>query len=140
MALVRPAEANDIEGILTMDPSSQVDQSRRGFIQSAIGRGDCWVAVDGEVLVGFGVMSYFFFNRGFVSLAYVDPAQRRRGVGTRLFDEFERRCRSNRIFTATNLSNLSMQAFLISRGYVLSEMVEDLDDADPEMFFSKRVR
>jgi hypothetical protein len=56
---------------------------------------------------------------------------------TSLFDEFERQCRSNRIFTSANLSNLPMHAFLASRGYVLSGMVQDLDNGDPEMFFSK---
>ena len=138
--LVRPAEANDVEDIVRMDPSAQVDQARRALVHSAVQRGECWVAVDSEVPVGFGVMSHVFFDRGFISLVYVDAAHRRRGVGARLFDEFEGCCRSNRIFTSANLSNLAMQAFLASRGYVLSGMVQDLDDGDPEMFFSKRVR
>jgi ribosomal protein S18 acetylase RimI-like enzyme len=138
--LVRPAEANDVEGIVRIDPSVQDDQARRALVDSAIGRGECWVAVDNQAVVGFGVMSHIFFDRGFVHLVYVDSAHRRRGAGTSLFDEFERQCRSTRIFTSANLSNLPMHAFLASRGYVLSGMVQDLDDGDPEMFFSKRIR
>ncbi|MFZ3368796.1 MAG: hypothetical protein WA239_16910, partial [Candidatus Sulfotelmatobacter sp.] len=43
-----------------------------------------------------------------------------------LLDEFEAQCKSGRIFTSTNLSNVPMQAFLVSRGYVLSGLVQDL--------------
>ena len=123
-----------------MDRSVQGDQARRALVMSAISRGECWVAVNNEVLAGFGVMNHLFFERGFISLVYVDRAQRRRGVGTSLFDEFEHRCRSNRIFTSANLSNLPMQSFFVSRGKVLSGIVQDLDDGDPEMFYSKRLR
>jgi ribosomal protein S18 acetylase RimI-like enzyme len=138
--LVRPAEASDVDSILHMDSSAQCDQARRSLVQSAVGRGECWIAIDNQVPVGFGIMSYVFFDRGFVSLVYVDSTQRRRGVGTCLFDEFEGRCRSNRISTSANLSNRISQAFLVSRGYILSGMVQDLDEGDPEMFFSKRLR
>ena len=140
VVMVRPAVSADIEQILRMDSSVQVDQSRRALIQSAVDRGECLVAVNNGILLGYGVMNYAFFDRGFVWLVYVDAAQRRRGVGSRLFDEFERRCRSSRIFTSANLSNLPMQGFLASRGYVLSGMIQDLDEGDPEMFYSKRLR
>lgn len=140
MALVRLAEAGDFERILRMDSSAQVGPSRRTLVENAVSCGQCWVAINDEALAGFGVMSYIFFDRGFVSLVYVDSARRRRGVATSLFDEFERRCRSGRIFTSANLSNLPMQSFLVARGYVLSGVVQDLDDGDPEMFYSKSLR
>jgi GNAT superfamily N-acetyltransferase len=138
--MVRPAVSADVEQIVRMDSSVQVDQSKRPLVQSAVDRNECLVAVNDGILVGYGVMNYAFFDRGFVLRVYVDAAQRRRGVGSRLFDEFESRCRSSRIFTSANLSNLSMQGFLASRGYVLSGMIQDLDEGDPEMFYSKRLR
>jgi len=49
-------------------------------------------------------MTHGFFSRGFVSLIFVDTADRRRRVGSGLFDEFEGRCGSSRIFTPANLS------------------------------------
>ena len=140
MFMVRLAVNTDIEQILALDSSAQTDQSRRAFILSAVDDSECFVAEGNGVLLGYGVMNYGFFDRGFVRTIYVDTAYRRSRVATRLFEEFEERCKSTRIFTSTNLSNLPMQAFLVSRGYVLSGVVQDLDEGDPEMFYSKRLR
>jgi GNAT superfamily N-acetyltransferase len=138
--MVRPAVSADIEQIPHIDSSARVDQSRRSLIRGAVDRGECFVAVNNGIILGYGVMNHAFFDRGFVSLVYVDAAKLRHGVGSRLFDEFERRCRSSRIFTSANLSNLPMQGFLASRGYVLSGMIQDLDEGDPEIFYSKILR
>jgi GNAT superfamily N-acetyltransferase len=139
LVTVRSAVSTDIEHIVRIDSCARADETRRTLIESGIARAECLVAFDDELPVGYGVMSHLFFNRGFVSLIYVDAAHRRQRVATRLFDEFERRCRSNRIFTSTNLSNLTMQGLLASRGYGLSGMVQDLDEGDPEMFYSKKL-
>ena len=133
---VRPAVSGEIEQILAIDPSAD---SRRTLIQSAVDHGECFVAEKDGVLLGYGVMNYGFFDRCFVPLICVDAAHRRVGVATCLFDEFEVRCKTDRIFTSTNLSNLPMQAFLASRRYVLSGVIHDLDEGDPEMFYSKRL-
>jgi GNAT superfamily N-acetyltransferase len=138
--IVRLAASTDIDPILRMDSSTPIDQSRRARVHSAVDRSECFVASMNGVLAGYGAIDYGFFGRGFVSLVYVDAAHRRRGVGSRLFDEFERRCTSSRIFTSTNLSNLPMQTFLVSRRYVLSGVVHHLDEGDPEMFYSKQLR
>jgi GNAT superfamily N-acetyltransferase len=90
--------------------------------------------------VGYSIRNDGFFDRGFVSLVYVGPTHRRRGVGSRLFDEFESQCRSYRLFTSTNLSNLPMHGFLASRRYTLSGVIQDIDEGDPEMLYSKRLR
>ena len=61
MVMVRPAVSADIEQIARMDSSAQVDQSRRAFVQSAVDRAECFVAVDNGILAGYGVMNYAFF-------------------------------------------------------------------------------
>ena len=135
--VVRPVVRADIERILEMDPSA-LAEARHALVQSAVGRGDCLVAVESGTVVGYGVMNHQFFERGFVSLIYVETTQRRRRVSSSFFDEFERK--SDRLFTSANISNLPMQQFLVSRGYVLSGVVQDLDKDDPEIFYSKKVR
>jgi GNAT superfamily N-acetyltransferase len=134
---IRLAVMPDIDHILQVDSGARTEKSRKVTLESAIGRRECLVAFDHEVLLGYGIMNHSFFGRGFVSLIYVEASHRRQRVGTGLFDEFERRCQSHRIFTSANLSNLPMQGFLTSRGYVLSGMVQDLDEGDPEMFYSR---
>jgi hypothetical protein len=78
---IRPAVSTDIEQILRMDSSAQVDQSRQALVG-----GECFVAVNNGILFGYGVMNYGFFDRGFVSLVYVGAAHRRNHVGSSLFD------------------------------------------------------
>jgi GNAT superfamily N-acetyltransferase len=138
--IVRPAADTDIEQIVRVHWPLEIKLSRRVSLQNAVGQGECFVTLDDGILVGYGIMNHRFFDCGFVSLVYVDPAHRRRGVASRLFDEFESRCRSSRIFTSTNLSNLPMHGFLASRCYTLSGVVQDIDEGDPEMFYSKRLR
>jgi ribosomal protein S18 acetylase RimI-like enzyme len=136
----RLGTSTDIEHILAMDPSAEADPFRRALVLSAVEHRECFVAEENGVLLGYGVMNYGFFHRGFVSLIYVNTAHRRRRIASGLFDQFEERCRSSRIFTSTNLSNLPMQSFLVFRGYVVSGVVQDLDERDPELFYSKRLR
>ena len=138
--MVRTAVRTDIDQILRLDSSAEVGNSRRTVVRNAIDRGECLVALNNEMVVGYALMNQGFFERGFVSLIYVDPTHRRHKIGSNLFDECESRCKSTRIFTSTNQSNLPMQGFLVSRGYVLSGKVQDLDEGDPELFYSKRLR
>jgi GNAT superfamily N-acetyltransferase len=140
MVNVRLANTTDIEQILAIDPSASGEKSRLVFIKSAVENHESFVAEGDGIIVGYGVMNYAFFSHGFVPLIYVDTAHRRSRVGSALFDRFEGQCRTTRIFTSTNLSNLPMQAFLASRGYDLSGLVQYLDENDPELFYSKKVR
>src|SRR5689334_22698917 len=122
MFVVRLAKSTDIAQILAIDPSAE--GSRQVFVRSAVENHECFVAEGDGTILGYGVMNYGFFNRGFVPLIYVDTPRRRSRIGSALFDCFEGQCRTTRIFTSTNLSNLPMQAFLGSRGYVLSGVVQ----------------
>ena len=118
---------------------AQPHVSRREFLQAATGRGECWVVEDGGILIAYGVMNYSFFKRSFVSLIFVHPDHRRKGVAGQLFDELEARCTSKRLCTLTNLSNTTMQSFLLSRGFDPSGMVQHLEEGDPEFFYSKQI-
>src|SRR4029077_15200029 len=106
--MVRLAVSSDIDQILRIDSSAQVDESRQTAVRGAVDRGECVVAVNNGILVGYAVMNHAFFDRGFVSLIYIDSAHGSRKVGSILFDEVETRCMSTRFFTSANLSNLPM--------------------------------
>ena len=91
------------------------------------------------MLLGYAILNYSFFRRGFVPLVYVHPSHRRKGVAGQLFDYLEAHCRSERIFTSTNLSNAAMHALLANRGYLRSGIIQHLDEGDPEIFYSKQL-
>ena len=102
--------------------------------------GTCHVADSGGELLGYGVLSHTFYGHGFVELLYVHPGRRRRGAGAALLLHFESLCRSPKLFTSTNLSNLPMQSLLNRAGYALSGVIHNLDEGDPEVIYFKRLR
>lgn len=138
--LIRLAQPEDAERLIAFDHVAQADAHRRAFIQRTIAEQTCWAAMAGDDVVGYGVLVYTFFANGFVDLLYVHPAQRRTGVGAALMRHFEAICRTEKLFTSTNLSNLPMQALLNRLGYTLSGVIHNLDEGDPEIVYFKRVR
>ena len=61
-------------------------------------------------------------------------------IGSALVRHVEGLCRSDRLFTSTNESNLAMRALLEKLRYTRSGVVDDLDPGDPELIFSKQLR
>ena len=49
----------------------------------------------------------------------------------------ESECKTPKIFTSTNLSNLAMQALLVKLRYKLSGTIHNLDPDDPELVYMK---
>jgi len=139
---VRPAGPADVAAMEAVDPVAASDHERRAFIAERVAAGQALVAVgddalDGDAIVGYLVMDHGFFGRGFVAMLCVHPERRRRGVGQALMRHAEGACRTPRIFTSTNRSNLPMQRLLEGMGYHCSGMVDDLDPGDPELFYSR---
>jgi len=139
---VRPAGPADVAAIAAVDPLASHDDDRRRFIAERVAAGQTVVAVghdavDGDAIVGYLVMDHAFFERGFVVMLCVHPERRRRGIGRVLMRHAEGACRTQRIFTSTNRSNLPMQRLLEGLGYRCSGMVDDLDPGDPELFYSR---
>jgi GNAT superfamily N-acetyltransferase len=131
---------SDAESIVSFDHIAQSDSRRKAFIYRAIAAGNCFVATDDECIVGYGVLEYSFYSNGFVSMLYVHPEHRRRGVGTALIRHLESVCQTAKLFTSTNLSNLPMRSLLARLGYELSGVIHNLDEGDPELVYVKRLK
>lgn len=138
---IRPARASDAKAIKAFDAITQSDASRRDFIDRSIRSHQCFVAlVDGRV-VAYGVFkNHTFYDQGFVSMLYVHPEHRRRGIGAALMAHMEKRCKSAKLFTSTNQSNAPMLALLADLGYQPSGVIENLDEDDPELVYLKPLR
>jgi len=140
MITIRPAAEADVETLRSFDLVALRDDARREFIARSVAAGTCHVAeADGDV-IGYGVLSHAFYGHGFVEMLYVHPGRRRRGAGAALLLHMESLCRSPKLFTSTNLSNLPMQSLLNKAGYALSGVIHNLDEADPELVYFKRLR
>src|SRR5687767_6164494 len=139
MITIRPAAEGDIETLCSLDPVARREGGRREFIRRSAANGDCHVAAAGGEVVGYGVLSHAFYHQGFVEMLYVHPGHRRRGTGAALLLHMESLCRSPKLFTSTNLSNLPMQSLLNAAETALSGVIRNLDEGDPEIVYFKRL-
>lgn len=98
------------------------------------------LAAEATQVLAYSVLDHTFFGQGFISMLYVHPDHRRRGVATQLMTALEAHCTSTKLFTSTNRSNKPMQALLPKLGYAPSGIVENLDEDDPELIYFKRVQ
>jgi GNAT superfamily N-acetyltransferase len=140
MILIRPANENDIEVLCSLDLVARGGNERREFIRRSVVSGACFVAVAKDEVIGYGVLNYTFYCNGCVDVLYVHSGHRRQGAGEALLRHLESLCETPKLFTSTNLSNLPMQSLLAKSEYVLSGVIHNLDDGDPEIVYFKRLR
>jgi len=137
---IRQAQADDVDAICTVDHIAAVEEERRQFIHRSVHDGLTFVALINGEIVGYSVLEHSFFGRGFIAMLMVRPDHRRRSLGSALVRHVEGLCKSDRIFTSTNKSNLAMRALLENLRYTRSGVVDDLDPGDPELIFSRQLR
>lgn len=140
MISIRPALEDDIEALCTVDDIARREDERREFIRREVVSDNCFVAVIDGSVVGYGVLNYTFYNNGCIEMLYIHSDYRRRGVGSALVRHMESHCRTPKLFTSTNQSNLAVQALLIQLGYESSGVIHNLDEGDPEIVYFKRLR
>lgn len=87
----------------------------------------CFVAVDGDVPIGFlnGVLKTQFLTQkrptyGFVADMYVKPAYRRKKVGTRLWKAFRSWCKEKNMKQIILNSELTAHAFWKKQGFEIT--------------------
>ncbi len=136
MISIRSAVENDIEALYSLDLIAHRENERREFIRRVIACGECFVAVTDEKVIGYGVLNYTFYYNGCIDMLYVDSEYRRVGAGAALLKHLESLCQTPKLFTSTNLSNMPMQSLLAKLDYVLSGVIHNLDEDDPEIVIS----
>jgi hypothetical protein len=147
MIHIRAATELDLPGLLEIQViQKHRDIAFRGdgttllqFVTAAVVSGSCDVAVVDDWIAGVIVLDYSFFGFGFVPLLI----SRVIGVGYQLMLHAEGQCRTKKLFTSTEQSNLAMQALLARLGYLRCGAVECLEDgaerADPELIYYKTI-
>jgi len=135
---IRLAGASDLEATLALTGSPLSDETKAVKLAKSISAGQCHLAEIGDEVVGYGVLTESFFGSGFVEALMVSPNHRRQAVGTAIMRHFANTCRTPKLWTSTNLSNLPMQNLLAREGFILSGVVDNIDPGDPELFYLKR--
>lgn len=136
----REATLEDVSVLVELDAFAKSNVSRVELIREAVEKGQCLVAVDAGCVVGYLVLTHDFFGNGFVSLVVVCPAHQRKGIALILFVAAEFACKTNKLFTSTNSSNVASQQLISKAGFLRSGVIENLDEGDPELVYFKFVR
>ena len=136
MLSIQVATLDNVDAICMLDQIAQQEITHEEFVSRAVVSGSCYIAVD-EQIKGYAVLEYSFFETGFISMVYVRPDVRQQGIGTSLLSHLEKICKTDKLFTSTNLSNQPMQSILARLGFRLSGIVHDLDEGDPELIYVK---
>jgi len=129
----RLADMADIEKIVEID-----GLHRHNHIENAVRRNECFVAEEAGQIIGFAILNYAFFEYGFIELLIIAEKYRRRGIGGSMLEYLFRECKTEKLFTSTNESNVPMQELLSKTGFTRCGQIDALDDGDPELFFVRR--
>jgi ribosomal protein S18 acetylase RimI-like enzyme len=134
---IRPARSVDADALKTLDEVARDEPLRQAYIDRAVESKECFVALDDSEPVGYAVLSYQFYNNGWVDMLYVGRDSRRRGIGIALLTHLARNCITPKLFASTNQSNKPMQALLEKAGFESSGVIHNLDVDDPELVYFK---
>jgi ribosomal protein S18 acetylase RimI-like enzyme len=137
---IRIAKPEDIAALCALDSRLPEDPHRAEEIDTWVRASQAHVALIAGEPAGYAVLTHSFFREGFMEMLMVGTQFRRQGVGTALVEQLARRCRTQRLWTSTNQSNLAMQSLLTRLGFTRSGIVEGLDEGDPELIWRKVIR
>ncbi|NIM92943.1 MAG: GNAT family N-acetyltransferase [Anaerolineales bacterium] len=134
---IRRSLSDDLDVIVSFDHVAQEQSARRDFIKRSIDNKEAYVVIESSSIVGYAVIDYSFFDNGFISMLYIAPSHRHQGYGSALVRYIERICKTPKLFTSTNESNVIMQALLEKLGFHRSGWIDNLDEGDPELVYFK---
>ncbi len=140
MITIRLAEQDDIEAILSFDEVAQNNQKRIDQIKHVVENGTCYVGLANSKIIAYGVFSYNFYECGMIEMIYVHADFRRQGIGNQFLSFFKKICKTDKLFTSTNESNIPMQKSLIQAQFLRSGIIYNLDEKDPELVYFKQVK
>ena len=134
---IRPATSSDADALKALDEVARDQPSRQTYIDRAVESMRCFVALDDTGPVGYAVLSYQFYDNGWVDMLYVCRDSRQRGIGGALLAHLAQNCITAKLFASTNQSNKPMQALLEKAGFESSGVIHNLDVGDPELVYLK---
>ena len=140
---LRKATVKDKEIVVGFDirlnKYEHIKFNREEKISKAILDDECFIILAGKEEVGFVIFDYRFFDQGWIELIIIDEKHRGKGIGGKTFDLICEQCKSDKIFTSTNSSNIQMQKALSKADFAFAGEINGLDDGDPERFYFKLV-
>ena len=123
-----------------LDQVEQINLKREQKITKAILAKECYIVLANDSVVGFVLFDYRFFDQGWIELIFIGEKFRGNGIAGQAINLICKQCKTNKVFTSTNSSNIQMQKVLSKLGFSFSGKLIGLDEDDPELFYVKRVK
>ena len=123
----------------SLDAVEHIELKREEKITKAILGEECLIILADNRAVGFAIFDYRFFDLGWIELIILDEKYRGKGIGGQAIDLICKQCKTNKVFTSTNSSNIQMQKALSKVGFSFAGEIIGLDDGDPELFYYKKI-
>lgn len=136
---IREAESADVQAITSLSRSGGRAAVSEYATRRLEGASVCLVATIDETVVGYVALDYSFYGNGFIPVLFVAETSRRSGVGTSLMRAVERKCKTPKLFTSTNRSNIPMRSLLAGIGFEPSGIIDNLDEGDPEVVYFRAI-
>ena len=136
---LRRATSDDLELVLTIDDLAAEDAGRRAWIERTLTGGGVFLLEEEARPVAYGVLDTFF-GHPFVAMLYVPRRHRGVGAGEALLRHLTDVTGAPKVFSSTNLSNAPMHALFRKLGWVVSGLLDHLDEGDPEVVYVTYVR
>ncbi|MDN5202739.1 GNAT family N-acetyltransferase [Fulvivirgaceae bacterium BMA10] len=124
----------------SLDKVEHIELKREEKITKAILDKECFIILVNNRAVGFVIFDYRFFDQGWIELIIIEEKYRGKGIGGQAFDLICKQCKTNKVFTSTNSSNIQMQKALSKAGFSFAGKINGLDDGDPELFYYKKIK
>ena len=126
---IRKAVAADFDAIDDFDLFA-------GDRQDDIGRGECYVAVQQEAIVGYMTTARSFYQNPFVACLLVHDSVQGQGIGNALLAFAESRWPVEKLYISTEADNAPMLHLLQKRGYTPAGEILFIQN-EPEAVFCK---
>jgi GNAT superfamily N-acetyltransferase len=94
MISIRPANANDIDVLISFDLIARRENERREFIRRVVNSGECFVAAQDEKVIGYAVLNYTFYHIVLTCFTSIHSGYRRSGAGAALVQHLESLCQT----------------------------------------------
>ncbi|WP_243291686.1 GNAT family N-acetyltransferase [Bacillus sp. FJAT-47783] len=140
MIEIKIADLQQLHEISVLNEWVKKEKARKESLYKAIQKGNCFVAMKDEQVVGYVVFSRSFFENWFIKLLYVDEAYRRSGIATLLMNEVSKQCVTPKLFVSTNDSNEAMKSLLNRLDFHQTGFLENINDDEREVFYVKHLK
>lgn len=131
-------KTNVVDFDYSLDKVEHIKLKREEKITKAILNNECFIIQVDEKVVGFVMFDYRFFDQGWIELIIIAEEYRGKGIGVQTFNLVCKQCKTDKVFTSTNSSNIPMQKTLTKAGFSFAGEINGLDDGDPELFYYKQ--